>query len=323
MSEAQSARKRVFKLLNPSDKSDFVGRIVDYALMTLIVLNIIAVMLETDIHYHIKHQRLFQAFDVFSVIVFSIEYALRLWSAPEDPRLKSKTMPRLRYMFTPMAVVDLLAILPFYLSLVLPIDLRVLRALRLLRVFKLTRYSSAMNMLLAVMREEASVLFAAFFLLFVLLILAASGAYLFEHQVQPEVFGSIPQSMWWAVVTLTTLGYGDVVPMTTGGRIFGGVVTIIGLGMAALPAGILASGFAEHMHQRRNDLRQKYREALRDGVIDAKEHKALEKLRRSLGLSHLEAKRIEQEVHDQNAHEAHMRVCPKCGYRGDAPVEHE
>ena len=133
------------------------------------------------------------------------------------------------------------------------IDLRFLRVIRLLRIFKLTRYSGAMNLVLSVFKEEASAFFAAFFVLLMLLILASSGIYLLEHEVQPDNFGTIPDAMWWAMATLTTVGYGDVVPITPIGKLFGGFITIIGMGMVALPAGILASGFADQVHRRRTE----------------------------------------------------------------------
>ena len=162
----------------------------------------------------------FQGFEAFSIAVFTVEYVLRVWSAIEQtyPRYKHPLWGRLRYAASPMAVIDLLAVLPFYLSFLLPIDLRVLRVLRLVRMFKLTRYSPAMNLLLAALREEVQAIAAALFVLLLLLVLASSLAYLAEHEAQPAAFGTIPQAMWWAIVTLTTVGYGDVVPVTPLGK---------------------------------------------------------------------------------------------------------
>ncbi len=311
----QFTRKRVYELLNPNDGPQRLGRIVDLALMLLITLNVIAVILETNATFFARWRTPLLAFDIFSVAIFTIEYLLRLWTCVEDPRFANKPNPRLRYALTPMALIDLIAILPFYLSFLFTMDLRVLRSLRLLRVFKLTRYSTAMTLLLEVFREEASTFFAAFFLLFVLLIIASSGAYFFEHEVQPEAFGSIPAAMWWALVTLTTVGYGDVIPLTIGGRIFGGMVTVIGVGMAALPAGIMASGFADQMHKRRDMLKGNFRKALEDGVIDTKEAREFEDLRKRLGLTHDEANRICDEVRlERKTHPPHDQgeICPHC-----------
>lgn len=305
-------RSGLYQLLERSDPGSGKGRWVDIALIVLIALNVIAVTLETVESIYTRFAYWFDAFDLFSVAIFTLEYLARLWVSAENPRFSNGWRGRLRYALTPMALIDLLAILPFYLGLFFNADLRFLRALRLLRVFKLTRYSTAMTMLLDVLQEEAATLFAGFFILFILLILAASGAYLVEHEMQPEVFGSIPQAMWWALVTLTTVGYGDVTPITTTGRVFGGIVTIIGVGMAALPAGILASGLADHLHRRRDDLRQQFRVALEDGVVDEAEEAEIETLRKRLGLSLEVANDIRANVEAQMAAVSSNR-CPHCG----------
>ncbi len=230
----------------------------------------------------------------------------------EDEQYTGEPLARLKYAATPLALIDLIAILPFYLTLFFTIDLRFLRILRLLRIFKLTRYSSAMTMLLDVIREESSSFFAGFFILIVLLVLAASGAYLVEHDVQPDKFGSIPEAMWWAMATLTTVGYGDVTPVTGWGKLFGACVTVIGIGMAALPAGILASGLADHLRRRREVLGWEFRQALEDGVIDEEEEEELERLRKNLGLSRNAAQDIRAQMQKDRA-SPHPRFCPRCG----------
>lgn len=308
-----SLRAQTFDLLN-SDKPAprTPAWWVQTLLIILIAINLCAVMLETvDELYH-QYQRWFWLFDAISVLVFTIEYGARVWVATEDHAYQNGWRGRLRYMLTPMAIIDLLAILPFYLSLFVSVDLRFLRAFRMLRVLKLTRYSSAMTVLIEVLKEEANTLMAAFFILFILLIIASSGVYFMEHNVQPDAFGSIPHSMWWALVTLTTVGYGDVTPITTAGRIFGGLVTIVGVGMAALPAGILASGLADQIHRRRDDLRKQFRIALEDGVIDADEEEALEEFRKELGITRKIALNIREEIHTAQDQSAPVK-CPNCG----------
>ena len=308
-----SLRRRVHDALERSEEGKGLSRWVDLGIATLIALNVLAVILETVGPLQARFGPWFVAFDVFSVLVFTVEYVARLWSCVEDPRYADGWRGRLRYARTPMAIIDLLAILPFWFSYFTDADLRFLRALRLLRLFKLTRYSASMAMLGDVMREEAGTLLAGFSVLFILLILAASGAYIVEHRVQPEVFGSIPQAMWWALVTLTTVGYGDVTPVTMAGRVFGGIVMVVGIGMAALPAGILASGLTSQLEQRRHDMREKFRIALRDGMaLDHEDTEKIESLRRSLGLSADVARRI----HEQVAREAETDsqcTCPRCG----------
>lgn len=189
-------------------------------LMLLILSNVAAVIIESIAPIYRQYTSWFLNFELFSVMVFTIEYVLRVWSAPALSKYHAYTAfgARWRYAVSPMALVDLLAIAPFYLSLLISIDMRFLRALRLLRIFKFSRHSRALQLLAAVLRTERSNLLAAFSVLFVLLILASSGIYMIEAKIQPDKFGSIPEAMWWAMATLTTVGYGDVTPITAGGR---------------------------------------------------------------------------------------------------------
>lgn len=308
-----SMRQRAFSILEDTGQRKGLARTLNILLILLITINVLAVALETVDVLQERHAAFFAALEVFSIAVFSVEYLLRLWVSVENKRFSDFQFPRLRYAFSAMALVDLLAILPFFLTLLFTVDLRFLRVLRLLRVFKLTRYSSAMNMLLEVFREEASSLIAGFFILFVLLVLSASGAYLVEHTAQPVKFGSIPAAMWWAVATLTTVGYGDVTPITVGGKFFGALVTIIGVAMAAIPAGILASGMAHQLEHSRDSLRRQLREALEDGVIDSDEQNELEQLRKSLGISRTQAQNIREEFEHQRQYREIAR-CPECGH---------
>mgnify|MGYP000001718170 FL=1 len=213
---------------------------------------------------------------------------------------------------TPMALIDLIAILPFYLSLYLSFDLRFLRVVRMLRLLKLTRYSPALGALLDVIQRETEALLAAFVVLLLMLVFSASGIFLLEGDMQPETFGSIPSSMWWSIVTLTTVGYGDVVPVTAGGKVFAGLVGLIGIGMIAVPAAILASGFAESIHERRRKYNERIHDLLRDGMLDEKDRWQLEGLRRDLGLRSDEALHL---IHAmlQEARETTLSHCPHCG----------
>ncbi|HOX51564.1 MAG TPA: ion transporter, partial [Fibrobacteria bacterium] len=190
----------------------------------------------------------FRWLEIVSVTIFTMEYVARLWSCTADPRYASSWKGRLNYATTFLSVVDLLAILPFYLGTWFSGDLRVLwtlRLLRLLRVLKLGRYSSALALMGRVLRLKSSDLLATIFALFVLIVLAASLMYHAEFQAQPDKFSSIPASMWWAVATLTTVGYGDIYPITWLGKLAASVIAILGIGLFALPAGILADGFSE------------------------------------------------------------------------------
>ncbi len=186
--------------------------------------------------------------------VFTIEYLTRIWVCVESNSYSNDWRNRLRYMFTPLALVDLLAILPFYLGVIGQFDTRFLRILRLFRVFKLSRHFSVLAVLATVLRNESRSLLSAIFVMLVLVILAAASIYFVEREAQPDAFGSIPRAMWWATVTLTTVGYGDVVPVTISGRLLGVLITVLGVGMAALPAGIIASGFTSELARRPADV---------------------------------------------------------------------
>lgn len=249
-------KQRTFDVLDVAIDGDLTSRVVDLTIVTLIVLNVIAVLLETVEGLASQYQPYFHTFDLFSVSVFTVEYALRIWSCTSDPRYAHPVWGRLRFAMRPMLIIDLIAIAPFYLPLLLPMDMRMLRMVRvfrLLRVFKLARYSSALRMMgqvLAIKKEE---LIVGFVVMTILLVFASSLMYMVEHETQPEAFGSIPASMWWAVATLTTVGYGDVYPITVLGRMAGAVIAMIGVGMFAMPAGIIAQGFAEVHRRRRAD----------------------------------------------------------------------
>lgn len=315
-----SLRRQVWLILDPPDgEASPVAQLVNIALILLISANVLAVLLESVSSLHSKYKTQFDTFEVLSVAIFTVEYLLRLWVAPEGRPALRTGQARLRWARSPMAIIDLLAILPSLLAMIVPFDLRLLRVLRVLRVFKLTRYSSAMTILQEVFREEAGSFFAGFFILFILLILVSTGAYMVEHQAQPDAFGSIPAAMWWAIVTLTTVGYGDVSPITPMGKVFGGLVTVIGIGVAALPAGILASGLNDHLHRRRDSLRLQFRLALEDGQIDPREAAEIEALRRKMGISREVAAAIQAEVLLRQR-EIEDCTCPHCGKEFSRPT---
>lgn len=287
-------RNRAAEILQTNRSYDLASRFFDVGLIAVITLNVIAVILSSEAELYQQYQDQFDYFEIFSVMIFSIEYLARLWSCIDTKEAigLSAFKARLKYMFSPMALIDLVSILPFYLGYFFSFDLRMLRIIRLVRIFKLTRYSGAMGTLLTVMREEFSALSAAFFVIFMTMTLAASGIYVIEHDVQPDNFGSIPESMWWAVSTLTTVGYGDVVPITSLGKIFGGIIIFLGIGLVALPTGIIASGFANTFRRRRVRYESVLDEALLDGVLTEKENKELYMLREQLDISGEDAEMI-------------------------------
>jgi voltage-gated potassium channel len=226
---------------------------VNVFLVVIIILNSVAIVLHTvpSISRNRFYERLFFDFELFSVIIFSIEYALRVWSCVEKSKYSDGWRGRLRYLFSFWALIDLLAILPFYLT-VFGADfgiVRVLRVFRLFRLFRISRYAHALKIIQNVLKEtKEELLLSLSFIVFTLLI-ASSAMYYLEHNAQPTKFSSIPASLWWGVITMTTTGYGDMYPITPWGRVFGGLILILGIGLFALPTGILASGFIEQIRQ--------------------------------------------------------------------------
>jgi len=224
------------------------GRLVDWTILLLIAVNVTAVMLETVDPIFERFAEAFHWLEVVSVIIFTVEYVARIWSAVEAAECSAPVRGRVRFALKFLVLIDLLAILPFYLAaLGIGLDLRFLRALRLVRLFrmlKLARYSDAMERFIEVLNERREKLVITFAANLVLLMVASSAMYLVESPAQPDAFPSIPETMWWGVITLTTVGYGDVVPVTALGQLVGAVVAIRGIGMFALPAALIATGFA-------------------------------------------------------------------------------
>lgn len=304
-------RARIFELIDTHTEKSKANIFIDRFLMILIGLNVLAIILESVNDIYAQFQTQFFWFEVFSVAVFSVEYLLRLWTIVEKRTKSGTPITRWQYTKSPLAIIDLLAILPFYLQFFFVLDLRFLRIFRILRVFKLTRYSSAFTLLLKVFNEEKHALIAAFSILFVLLVISSSGIYLIEHDVQPDAFGSIPAAMWWAMATLTTVGYGDVTPITAGGKFFGGVITILSMGLVAMPTGIIVSGFSEQLRRRRQKFTALIREALADGVVTDRELHHIEKIRRELALTEEEANLLMKLNGVKRG--STEETCPHCG----------
>jgi len=191
---------------------------------------------------------------IYTKFLTPSEYGLRVWIAPLDPRYAGRFVGRVRYMLSPLALIDLLALLPFYAPMIVPLDLRVVRVLRIFRLFrllKLARYTESLNTLRMVIKSKKEELLISTMLLGVLLVCSSTLLHVVEGEAQPDKFGSIPQAMWWGVATLTTVGYGDVFPVTPFGKVCGSMIAILGIGMFALPTGILATGFAESLERQK------------------------------------------------------------------------
>jgi voltage-gated potassium channel len=240
-------RHRAFVILEEPEPGDRAGRAVRIFLVSLIALNVLAVILDSVASLEAKWAGPLHSFEVASVAVFTVEYLLRVWVAAERAKDGRPVLGRLRYLLTPLAILDLLAILPFYVPLILPFDLRYLRALRMLRMLriaKLGRYSQALRILRDVLADRRHELLAAGSLLAAVIVMASGLMYGVEHEAQPTVFTSIPATMWWAVATLSTMGI-DMRPVTPAGKILASLIAVCGILLFALPAGIISSGFVE------------------------------------------------------------------------------
>ncbi len=241
-------RRKTFVLLHPEIGDSRWDKLINAFIIILILLNVVAVMLETVPSIHDPYAHFFRAFDRFSVYVFTVEYVLRVWTSVHEDEYKNSWRGRLKYMLSLGALIDLLAILPFYLHLAVGLDLRVLRILRLmrfLRLFRLTQYMRTTRMVVNVFKSRARELWVAFIMGMFLILIAASLVYFAEHIENPKQFSSIPKTLWWAVVSLTTVGYGDMIPITPLGQFFTGAILIIGVAILAMPAGIITAGFME------------------------------------------------------------------------------
>ena len=243
----------IYKIIESSSPGDRRrGRWFNRFMVFLILSNVACVVLETVEGVNQEFSELFYTFELISVVIFTVEYTLRLWVCTEHDN-EAYTHPirgRIKYAMSPLALIDLLAIAPFFLGIFFSIDLRFMRVFRILRLLKLTRYNPALESFGAVVRTEGSALGALFMLIMILVVVFACLVYMAEHIAQPDAFGNIPKAMWWALATLTTVGYGDIAPITPYGKVIGSMTMLLGVCVFAIPAGILANGFAREIRKR-------------------------------------------------------------------------
>lgn len=248
-------KRRIFEIISKAADGDKASKVFDLSIMGLIILSVLSIILQSYESLATRYNSVFHAFEVVTVAVFTVEYVLRIWTA--DLLYPEANHPRLKYILSFMAIIDLLAILPFYLPFVAA-DLRflrmvrLLRLFRLLRVFKLGRYFDALQIIVDVLRESAAQLVISMALCLFVMLFSAIIMYTVENPVQPEQFPNVIASLWWAICTLTTVGYGDVYPVTAVGRFFAAVISLVGIGIIAIPTGIIAGGFSSAINGRGN-----------------------------------------------------------------------
>lgn len=240
-------KKRIYSIIRDDDENDIVSNVFDGIIITLISVNILLIIIDT-FDPPLWFQKVSSIIETVSVVVFTLEYAARLWTADCKYSDCNAFVSRLKYIFSFMAIIDLLAILPFYLPFVFSVDLRVLRALRILRLFRLfkvSRYTTAFQAIAGVFKRKAQQLISSMFVVALLMVIASLLMYSIEHDAQPEVFTNAFSGLWWSVATLTTVGYGDIYPITAAGKVLSGVIALLGIGLVAVPTGIISAGFLE------------------------------------------------------------------------------
>jgi voltage-gated potassium channel len=301
LNRGRSFRQHVHALVWPSEQGGRLHQYFDTFLVVWVVISVVAVVLESveSIHYVLNLE--FIVLDTVAVAIFTLEFMLRLFSVVEQPGYRGAVAGRFRYVRSPGALIDLIAILPFFLEVLLHhlIDLRFLRVFRLMRLLKLTRYTGATKTLGIVLKREWPVLMAATFIMMLLVVLTASLGYLFEHDAQPDKFENIPQSIYWAVVTLASVGYGDISPVTPAGRAITIVLSLLGIGIFAIPAALLSSAFSDQLRIEREKLQNELFIMLADGVISADEQETIEAEAKRLHLGRDEVGRLIEKARRQ------------------------
>jgi len=238
-------RKKIYNLLDADQKSNSGERFVNYVISILILLNVISIILDSVPFIQDKYGNYLEGFEHLVVFIFTIEYLIRLWTIKENKNYSGR-YGRIKYIFSVLALVDLISILPYYLNVVFNFGfIRIIRLLRLIRVFKLERYSKGLRNIARVVRNKKDELITTFSIALFAIVISSCFIYFAENDAQPDKFSSIPESMYWAVITLTTIGYGDVYPVTLMGKIFTSVIAVIGIGLIAFPTAIITSGFFE------------------------------------------------------------------------------
>lgn len=306
------ARGRVYRALEVGIAGRGAARWIHASIIVLIVANVVAVIMESNRALAVEWGPWFRGFEVFSVCVFTVEYVLRNWAIVESDHYgpMGPIRGRVRFALSPMSLVDLLAILPFYLSVLIPVDLRFVRVLRLLRLLKLAHYFSGLNVFLRVLRVQLPALAAAFLVMIVMVLFAAILMFMLENESQPDRFQNIGDAIWWSVVTLTTVGYGDSVPVTAAGKVLGVVIMLLGVGTVALPAALLAARFSDEIQRRRDELADQIADFMGDGWMTTVEREEVDRLGRELGLSDAAIQRM---VERNRRRGPEAETCPHCG----------
>ena len=294
LNRGRTFRQQVFALVAPSEFGGKLHSFFDMFIVIWVMISVIAVVMESVESVYRVLALEFVILDAVAVSIFTFEYLMRLYSCVEHPQFKHWLAGRYRYATTPTTVIDFLAIVPFFLEAILHqlFDLRFLRVFRLMRLMKLTRYTGATQTLMNAMKREGPVIGASAFIMMLLVVLAASLGYLFEHDAQPDKFENIPQSIYWSVITLASVGYGDISPVTPAGRMITVVLALLGIGIFAVPAAVLSSAFNDQLRIDRETMQEELYKMLEDGTISEDEQHTIDREAARLNLSADEVQRI-------------------------------
>lgn len=305
MKAPPTLRHRLFLILElKSTRDKKAAWLFSWALTLMVLSNVLAVILESVPAIEAQYGLALTLFDAFSVLFFSVEYLVRVWTAAEK-RLHSPatvTGRRLSYMLSFHGLIDLIAVLPFFLQSLLPgLDLRFLRVIRIMRILKLSHYSTALEDLLASVYAEKDAFISAIYLLALSILITACLMYYAEHALQPDKFGTIPDAMWWAIITITTVGYGDVTPVSSWGKLIGAFTALSGVFTVALLTGIVASAFATRVRTHEIEFTTEVEEVLKDGHLDAQEQRTIEHLRREYSITEDHARAIVRQIIEEQS----------------------
>ena len=290
----KTLRQKVYALVNETPDSGKLHEIFEFIIVIWVLISVTSVILESvdsiNYYFHVE----FIIIDTIAVAIFSTEFLMRIYSCTEDPKYQHWLAGRINFSRQFSSLIDIVAIAPFFLESLLDhlFDLRFLRVFRLMRLFKLGRHSAATKSLFYVIQREWPVMKAAIFIMLMLVMLAACLGYLFEHEAQPDKFENIPQSIYWAVITLASVGYGDISPVTPAGRTITIILALLGIGIFAIPAAILASAFSDQLRIERETMKQELYEMLGDGKISAEERIIIDAEAKRLHLSKAEVDRL-------------------------------
>lgn len=249
-------KRQVYYALEDPEQGCSVSKTVSIFLFAMIIANVVLILGETGLHPEAEVRSVFRVFDIFSLVIFTVEYLMRIWTADLLRPELSPARARVRYIVSVMGIVDLFAFLPSYIPLVFAVDARVIKSIRLIRlvrVFKFTRYMEGLASIGRVFKDRANQVMSLLMVLFLLLVVSSVLMYEVENPVQPEAFDNVFAGVYWAITTITSTGYGDLVPITVEGRILGFIVMLLSIGIATIPAGILSAGFVEETQRIRRE----------------------------------------------------------------------